>query len=115
MQLRRRRLAEEPPALAAHVVAHVDRFLDVAAGLALDLPHLARHQLGQLGLAPLEHLREPETMLPRSGAGTRRQPFDAARVRSTARSTSSAGRARERLDHLARGGIQSISKVAVVQ
>ena len=28
---RRRRLAEEPPALAAHVEAHVDRFLDVAA------------------------------------------------------------------------------------
>ena len=49
-ELRRRRLPEQPPALAAHVVAHVDRFLDVAARLGLHLPHLVRHEVGELGL-----------------------------------------------------------------
>ena len=44
---------KQPPALAAHVVAHVDRFLDVAARLGLHLPHLAGHQVGQLRLVAL--------------------------------------------------------------
>ena len=55
-----RRLAEEAPALAAHVVAHVDRFLHVAAGLRLDLPHLVGHQIGDLGLVLEKELREAE-------------------------------------------------------
>ena len=46
--------------LAAHVVAHVDGFLDVAARLGLHLPHLVRHQVGQLGLVLDEELREAE-------------------------------------------------------
>ena len=45
-----RRLAEQAPALAAHVEAHVDRFLHVAAGLGLHLPHLVRHEVGELVL-----------------------------------------------------------------
>ena len=64
-ELGRRRLPEEAPALAAHVVAHVDRFLDVAAGLGLDLPHLVRHEVGQLGLVLDERAA-------RSGRGSRR-------------------------------------------
>ena len=59
-ELGRRRLAEEPPALAAHVVAHVDRFLDVAAGLGRDLSHLVGHEVGHLVLALDEELREAE-------------------------------------------------------
>ena len=46
-ELAGRGLPEQAAALAAHVVAHVDRFLDVAAGLGLDLPHLACHQVGE--------------------------------------------------------------------
>ena len=49
-ELRRRRVPEQPPALAGHVEAHVDRFLDVAAGLGEHLPHLARHQQRELVL-----------------------------------------------------------------
>ena len=49
-ELRGGRLAEQAPALARHVEAHVDRFLDVAAGLGEHLPHLARHQQRQLVL-----------------------------------------------------------------
>ena len=60
LELRRRRLAEQAPALAAHVEAHVDRFLDVAAGLGLHLPHLVRHEVGELGLVVGDELREAE-------------------------------------------------------
>ena len=59
-ELGRRRLAEQTPALAAHVVAHVDRFLDVAAGLGRDLSHLVSHEVGHLVLALDEELREAE-------------------------------------------------------
>src|SRR5262249_10004304 len=59
-QLGRRRVAEEAPALAGHVVRDVDRLLDVAARLGLHLPHLARHQIGERGLLLLEEAREPE-------------------------------------------------------
>ena len=43
-----------------HVVAHVDRFLDVAARLGLHLPHLVRHEVGELRLVLGEELREAE-------------------------------------------------------
>ena len=66
--LRRRRLAEEAAALAGHVVGHVDRFLDVAAGLGAHLAHLAHHQLGQLVLAVDEPLARPGRG-PRRGCG----------------------------------------------
>jgi hypothetical protein len=59
-ELRRGRLAEEPPALAAHVEAHVDCFLDVAAGLREHFPHLARHQLREVLLLVDQELPEPE-------------------------------------------------------
>ena len=105
-KLGRRRLAEEAPTLAAHVVAHVDRFLDVASGLRLHLPHLTRHELGQLGLVLLEELREAEEhvaalrrgheppALPRFESGVDR-PVDVL-----------GRRAREGLDHLAGGGVE---------
>ena len=59
-QLRRRRVAEEPSALAGHVVAHVDRFLDVPAGLGEHLPHLARHEVRELVLVLGEERAEAE-------------------------------------------------------
>ena len=59
-QLGGRRLAEEAAALAGHVDRHVDRLLDVAAGLREHLAHLAAHQLGQLVLLLLEQAREAE-------------------------------------------------------
>ena len=59
-ELRRRGLPEQAPALAAHVEAHVDRFLDVAAGLGLHLPHLVGHEIRQLGLRVRDELREAE-------------------------------------------------------
>jgi hypothetical protein len=49
-ELRRSCLAKEAPALAAHVVGHVDRFLDVARRLGLDLAHFVGHQVGELVL-----------------------------------------------------------------
>jgi hypothetical protein len=58
--LRRGRLAEETPSLACHVVGHVDRFLDVAACLGTDLPHLLDHELGELLLAVDESLADAE-------------------------------------------------------
>jgi len=62
-QLGWRRLAEQTPALAAHVVGHVDRFLDVAGGLGPDLPHLVGHQLGDVVLVIGEQLCEAEENL----------------------------------------------------
>src|SRR5581483_7734077 len=55
--------AEEAPALAGHVVRDVDRLLDVAAGLGLHLPHLARHQVGERRLLLLEQVSEAEQYL----------------------------------------------------
>ncbi len=68
-ELRRRGLSEEPAPLAAHVVAHVDRFLDVSPGLRLDLPHLVGHELGQLRLVLLEEVGEAEEDLAASRRG----------------------------------------------
>ena len=64
-ELRRRRLAEQAPALAGHVVGHVDRFLDVAARLGQHLAHLARHQLREVLLLLGQEVA-------RSGRGSRR-------------------------------------------
>ena len=89
-----RRLAEEAPALAGHVVAHVDRFLDVAAGLGEHLPHLVRHQVGAARPCARGGARAKRKRIsPRSGAGTSRQSSYAAFAAATARSTS-AGRER---------------------
>ena len=60
------------PPFPAHVVAHVDRFLDVAAGLGFDLSHLVRHQVGQLRLVLAEELANRKRSSPRLGAGTSR-------------------------------------------
>ena len=59
-QLRRHRLAEHAPPLAGHVEGHVDRFLDVAARLVQDLPHLAGHVARELLLARGDDLRRLE-------------------------------------------------------
>ena len=106
-ELRRGRLAEQAPALAAHVVAHVDRFLDVAAGLRLDLPHLAGHQVGELRLVALEQLREAEEDV--AALGRRHEaPVlpGGASPSATARSTSAAVERGNVLDHLAGRGVQ---------
>ena len=112
-ELGRRRLPEQAPALAAHVVAHVDRFLDVAAGLGLHLPHLARHQVGELVLVLARGAaRSGRGSLPRSGAGTRRQSSHAAsRGRDRAVDVGGA-RARERADAPRRWRGTSDSKVS---
>ena len=57
-ELGRGRLPEEAPAFAAHVVAHVDRFLHVATRLGAHLPHLVRHEVRQFGLVVGHKLRE---------------------------------------------------------
>ena len=71
-QLRGRRLAEEAAALAGHVDRHVDRLLDVAAGLREHLAHLAAHQLRQLVLLLLEQAREAEEDV--AALGRRHEP-----------------------------------------
>jgi hypothetical protein len=68
-QLGRGRLPEEAPALAAHVQGHVDRLLDVAAGLREHFAHLAAHQLGQLVLLLLEEPGEAEEDVAALGRG----------------------------------------------
>ena len=104
-QLGRRRLAEQPPALAGHVEAHVDRFLDVAAGLGLHLAHLARHEVGELVLVVGEELREAEEDL----AALRRRdeaPVLVGRLRGRDGAVDVGGAgAREDADQLAVGGL----------
>ena len=109
---RRRRLAEEAPALAGHVVAHVDRFLDVAAGLGLDLAHLARHQVGELVLVLHEELGEAEEDL----AALRRRdeaPVLERRLRSRDGAVDVLGRrAREGAERLAGRGVERLEGLA---
>ena len=102
-ELARRRLAEEPAAFAGHVLAHVDRLLDVSPGLGSHLPHLARHQLGQLVLVLAQELGEPEE--DRAARRCRHEPPALERLlrRATARSTSAAPE---------RGNVASVSPVA---
>ena len=111
-QLRRRRLAEETPALAGHVVAHVDRFLDVAARLREHLAHLARHQLRQLVLVLGEQRAEPEQDL----TALRRGNEPPARVRLLRRLHSAIDvlgrRPRERADQIAVGGAPALEGLA---
>ena len=105
-ELRRRGLAEEPPALPAHVVAHVDRFLDVAAGLRLHLPHLAGHQVGELGLTLLEQLREAEEDVAALGRRDEAPVLPGLARRRDRALDVGRRRAREGLDHLAGGRVQ---------
>ena len=92
-KLRRRRLAEEPPPLAGHVEAHVDRFLHVSAGFRKHLPHLTRHQERELvlvltdeGAEAVEHLaaggRRHEAPLLVGLAGGGDGPVDVVRARA---------------------------------
>ena len=106
--LRRRRLAEEAAALAGHVEGHVDGFLDVAARLGANLAHLAHHQLGQLVLALDEPLRDAEEDF--AAPGRRRQaPALVGLLRRLDRAVDVVlGRARERADRLAGGGIRRV-------
>ena len=107
-----RRLAVEAPALAGHVVAHVDRFLDVSPGLGEHLAHLARHQLGELLLVLGDERREAEDDL----AALRRGHEPPAPVRLLGRLDRAvdvlrAG-ARERPDRLARRRAQALERLA---
>ena len=97
-KLGRRRVPEQAAALAGHVVAHVDRFLDVAAGLGEHLPHLARHQVRELGLVLGDERAEPEQDLAalrrRHEAPARRTPPSPPRPHGRRRPRSTAGRRR---------------------
>ena len=105
LQLGGRRLAEEAPALAAHVEAHVDRFLHVAAGFGLDLPHLVRHQVRELVLRVGHELREAEEDLAALGGGHEAPILEGSlRCRYRAIDVVSV-RARKRADQLAVGGL----------
>ena len=111
-KLGRGRLPEEAPALAAHVVAHVDRFLHVAAGLGLHLPHLVRHEVGELGLVVGDELREAEEDL----AALRcrdEAPLRERRLRGRDRAVDVVGAgAREGADQLAVGGARRVEGLA---
>ena len=103
-----RRLAEEAPAFAAHVVAHVDRFLHVAAGLRLDLPHLVGHQIGDLGLVLVKELREAEEDLAATWS-RHESPVLERLFRSSDGTIDVLGaRLRERPDELAVGGARAV-------
>ena len=99
-QLRRRRLAEQAPALAGHVVAHVDRFLDVAAGLgAAPCPSRGpsarrARPCARRGAAPKRKRISPRFGRRARAASPRTPPSPPA----TARSTSVGAGARERAD-----------------
>ena len=98
LQLGRRRVAEEAPALAGHVVRDVDRLLDVAARLGLDLPHLVRDEVGERGLLALEDAARRgrgsrRASAPASGA-SRRTPPSPSRPRGRRPRRSSAERSR---------------------
>ena len=69
-------MAEEATAFAGHVVAHVDRFLDVAARLREHLAHLARHEVRELVLVLGDERAEAEEDL----AALRRRHEPPARV-----------------------------------
>ena len=110
--LRRRRLAEDAAALAGHVVRHVDRFLDVAAGLGAHLAHLPDHELGQLVLAVDEPLRDAEEDL---GALRRRHepPALVGRLRGLDGAVDVLdGRLRERPDRLAGRRVRALEGLA---
>ncbi len=62
-------MTEETAPLAGHVEAHVDGFLDVAAGLGKHLPHLARHQQRELVLLIDQQLPEAKENLAAPGRG----------------------------------------------
>ena len=111
-ELRRGRLPEEAPALAAHVVAHVDGFLDVAAGLGLHLPHLVRHEVGQLGLVLDDELREAEEDLAALRRGDE-APVLECRLRGGDGAVDVVGAGpREGADQLAVGGARRVERLA---
>ena len=90
-ELGRRRLAEQAPALAAHVVGHVDRFLDVAAApRAAPCPSRGPSAAASSSLCSARSCAKRKRISPRFGAGTRRQSSYASFAAATARSTSSA-------------------------
>ena len=68
-QLRRRRVAEHPAALAGHEEGDVDALLDIAASLGQDLAHLAGHRPRE-ALLVLGHQR-PEAVQDLAALGCR--------------------------------------------
>ena len=106
------RLAEQAPALARHVEAHVDRLLDVAARLGEHLPHLAAHELGELLLALGQERREAvqdvRALRRRDQPPGRRRPR---RARSTARATSAAVARGHGPERLSRRRIEALEQI----
>mgnify|MGYP003694743471 CR=1 FL=1 len=70
-QLGRHGLAVHAPSLARHEERHVDRFLDVAARLVEDLPHLARHVARELSPCGRRSAARRGTASPRAAARAR--------------------------------------------
>ena len=111
-QLRRRRLAEQAPAFSGHVEAHVDRLLDVAARLRLDLAHLAGHQVGELVLLLHEEIREAVEDLAPLRRG-HEPPVLERRFRRRDGAVDVLGRrARERADRVARRRVDALEGLA---
>ena len=125
-KLGRCRLPEQAPALAAHVVGHVDRFLDVAARLGQDLAHLAGHQLRdvflllgqQLGeaeedLAPPRSWDEPPVLVGRLRGGDCAVDVLGARARESADRL--AVRGARAFEGLAGGGVDPLAADVVLE
>ena len=111
-QLRGGRVAEEAAALAGHVDRHVDRFLDVAAGLREHLAHLAAHQLGQLVLLLLEQPREAEEHVAALGRRHEAPLLEGGLRRGDGAVDVLGGRPRERSERLARGRHLRLERLA---
>ena len=105
-------MAEEATAFAGHVVAHVDRFLDVAARLGEHLPHLARHEVRELVLRLGDERAEAEEDL----AALRRRYEPPARVRLFRGFHGTIDvvrrRPRERPDQVTVGGAAALERLA---
>ena len=125
-ELGRRRVAEHTPALAGHVDRHVDRLLDVPAGLREHLAHLSAHQLGQLLLLVLEQAREAEQDL--AALRRRHEPpllegllrrcdgtIDVFRAGAREAAERLAGRGDVRLEGLAGGGPDPVAADVVLE
>ena len=126
LELGRGRLAEQAPAFAAHVEAHVDCFLNVASGLGEHLAHLAGHQLRDLVLLVGEQPAEAEEDLA-AARGRDKAPFlvgglrgvdglvDVLGARAREDAERLAGRRALRLEGLARRSVDPLAADVVLE
>ena len=90
-QLGRHGLAVHAPSLPRHEERHVDRFLDVAARLLEDLPHLARHVARELSPCDRRSAARHGTASPRAAARARAASRRSARSAAAIARTASSG------------------------